>query len=79
MEEPEKTYIKTIIVEGLECLSAQEQETITAPFTKHWLTKDNIGQLIEYLRKAYKDKGCGGELPEFSYQIKKRSLIITAK
>jgi hemolysin activation/secretion protein len=79
IQRPEKFYIKEIIIEGLECLTAKELKALTFPYRGHWLTKDEINQVIATLRKAYKDKGCVSGVVDFSYQIKKRSLVITVR
>ncbi len=79
LQKPEKFYIKEIIVRGPECLSGQKLEAIILPFKRHWLTKDNIEQLVASLRQAYAEKNCVAGSSEISYQIKKRNLIITVK
>ena len=76
LEEPQKIYIKKIIVEGALLLSADEVKRIVSAFEKHWLTKLDIERILEALKQAYKDKGYIGEPLKISYQIKQRSLII---
>lgn len=76
LEEPEKFYFKRIEVQGATCLSAEEIGQIALPFKKHWLTKENIGQLIESFKQAYAKPGCAGKLSRISYEIRKTSLII---
>jgi len=76
LEEPQKIYIKKIIVEGALLLSADEVKRIVSAFEKHWLTKLDIERILEALKQAYKDKGYIGEPLKISYQIKQKSLII---
>ena len=76
LEEPQKIYIKKIIVEGALLLSADEVKKIVSAFERHWLTKLDIERILEALKQAYKDKGYTGEPLKISYQIKQKSLII---
>jgi len=76
LEEPQKIYIKKIIVEGALLLSADEVKRIVSAFERHWLTKLDIERILEALKQAYKDKGYTGEPLKISYQIKQKSLII---
>ena len=76
LEEPQKIYIKKIIVEGALLLSADEVKRIVSAFERHWLTKLDIERILEALKQAYKDKGYAGQPAKISYQIKQRSLII---
>lgn len=76
IQEEARVYIKKIMVEGASLLSEEEIKEITSSFQKRWLTKEDIQQVMESLKQAYKDKGYTGEPLKISYQIKQRSLII---
>jgi len=76
LEEPQKIYIKKIMVEGALLLSADEVKRIVSAFEKRWLTKLDIERILEALKQSYKDKGYTGEPLKISYQIKQKSLII---
>lgn len=78
LAKPEKFYIKKIIVQGSRVLLEEEIEFIVSPFQKHWLTKQDIQQLLNTIKQAYKQKGAG-QPADISYQIKKKELIIAIK
>jgi len=76
LEEPQKIYIKKIIVEGALLLSADEVKRIVSAFERHWLTKLDIERILEALKQAYKDKGYTGQPAKISYRIEKKNLIL---
>lgn len=76
LQEQEKVYIKRIIVEGADTLSEDEIEAIVSPFQKHWLTKDEIKQILTLIAQAYARKNPPLEPPKISYQIKGKELKI---
>lgn len=77
IEEPEKIYIKKIIIEGVTLLSESEIKDIIAPFQKRWLTKEDIREILELIKQVYKEKGYSEELIKISYRvIKNRQLKI---
>lgn len=76
LEKEEKVYIKKIIVKGVTLLSQAQIKEIISPFQKHWLTKEDIQQILDLLEKAYINNGYGNKVKGISYQIKKRVLGI---
>lgn len=77
LEEPEKVFIKNIIVKGVVLLNEEKIKEITTPFLKHWLTPTDIRQIIELIKQAYREKGYLKQPAAVSHQIKRRVLIIT--
>ena len=75
LAKPEKFYVKKIIVQGSKLLLEEEIEYLISPFQKHWLTKQNIQQLLNIIKEAYKQKGAG-QPADISYQIKNKCLKI---
>lgn len=76
LQAQEKAFIKKIIVEGAALLSEEEVETIVSPFQKHWLTKDEIKQILTLITQAYTLKSPQQEPPKISYRIKGKELRI---
>ena len=76
LEEPQKIYIKKIIVEGATLLSPEEIKEIISPLQRRWLTKEDIQQIMESLRQAYQRKGYTKQPAKISYRIEKKNLII---
>ncbi|HAJ56730.1 MAG TPA: hypothetical protein DCL35_03045 [Candidatus Omnitrophica bacterium] len=71
-----KQFIKEITVEGVSLLGEEEIKQAVLPFTGHWLSKDDIKQLISMLKQAYEEKGYKDRLTKVTYQIKKKVLKI---
>lgn len=79
LEEEEKLYVKYIKVRGADQLTPERIKEIISPFQeKRWLTKSDIGELVELIRKAYAQEGYKGKPDKisYSYEFKKRRLII---
>jgi hemolysin activation/secretion protein len=76
LEEPQKIYIKKIMVEGASLLSPEEIREIISSFQKRWLTKEDIQQIMESFRQAYQRRGYAKQPAKISYRIEKRNLII---
>ena len=79
LEEPKKSFIKKIVIEGVTLLSEDEVTEITSPFIKHWLTPKDFQEIEELIKQAYQAKGYIEQPKEFFLQIKKKSLIIEVK
>ena len=77
LNQQEKVFINKIIVEGALLLDEEQVKEIILPFQKRWLTKDDINQIIDSLKQLYSQQT--KQIPEITYQIKKRSLKITIK
>lgn len=76
LEKGEKVYIKKIIVKGATLLNQEQIKEIILPFQKHWLTKNDIQQILALIERAYINNGYATKLKGISYQIKKRILEI---
>ena len=76
LKEQEKVYIKKIIVEGTSLLTDEEIKAVISPFQKHWLTKEDIQQILSLLRQVYAQKGYIGESVRVSYQVERKQLKI---
>ena len=76
IEKGEKVYIKKIIVKGATLLNQKQVREIILPFQKHWLTKNDIQQMLGFFEQAYFNCGYGTKLKGISYQVKKRILEI---
>lgn len=76
IEKEEKVFIKRIVVEGASLLSKDEIDKIILPFQRHWLSKEDIQQIINLLIQTYNQKGYDASKVNISYEIKKRQLII---
>lgn len=79
IEEPRKQYFEEIVLEGSTKLTEDEVNEIISPYQKKWLDKEDIQQIIELIKEAYRSKGCADGLLEISYQIKEKRLIIEIK
>jgi len=76
--EEEKFFVKTIIVKGALKLSEEEIRGIITPFQGHWMTKENIQQLIDLLKSTYAKKGIRASQIKVSHKLKKdKALEIT--
>jgi len=53
IEEGEKFFVKTIICKGCLRLSEEEIKDIAAPFQGHWMTKEDIRQIMDLLKSAF--------------------------
>jgi hemolysin activation/secretion protein len=76
LEKEEKVYIKKIMVKGATLLNAKQIREIILPFQKHWLTKDDIQQILALIERSYINNGYVTKLKGISYQVKKRILEI---
>lgn len=79
IEEPKKSFIKTIIVQGASLLSKDQIKEIVLPFQNRWLSKDDIQEIMRSLSAAYGQKGYQNQPAGISYEVKKNSLIISIK
>lgn len=76
LEEGRKVFIKKIIVEGVSLLSQEQIEQIMLPFQKHWLSKEEIQQIVDLIVQAYRQEGHRKQPAKIFYEIKKKSLEI---
>jgi len=76
IEQPQKLFIKEIILpQG--CLIPQEElEQITRNFAGHWHSLKEIQELLDILTKAYQKAYHDSKLPKTTYIIEKGKLII---
>ena len=74
--EPEKAYIKKIIIQGANLLDKDKVKEIIAPFLNHWLTYSDIQQILGLIEQAYQEKGYPGQPKNISYEVKKKKLFI---
>jgi len=63
-------------VEGVSLLSKEQIEEIILPFQKHWLSKDEIQQIIDLIIHAYKQEGYEESPVKISYEIEEKRLKI---
>ncbi len=76
VEKPQKIYIKKISVSGVAFLNKEELKQIVLIFQKRWLSKQEIIDIIDSLKAAYKKKGLAKKKKKISYQIKGSTLEI---
>ena len=79
LQQQEKFFIKNVIVEGATLLSEDEIKAAVLPFQKHWLTKDQIKQILTLIIQAYTQKGYPQGPAKISYQIQGKELKIKVK
>lgn len=79
LREPQKTFIKDILVEGVTLLGEGEIEEIVSAFKKHWLNQKDILQVKTLLIEGYKEKGYEEQPVQILHRIKNKILIIQVK
>lgn len=72
----EKIYVKKITVKGVILLTHEEMRDIVSLYQKHWLTRREIGAIMEDIKAAYRQRGFKDQPAGISYQLKKSSLQI---
>jgi len=76
IQQPEKIYIKNIIVQGASLLDQEKIKEIIEPFSKYWLTKGDIQKIMDAIKVAYQKKGVLEQLVKVSYEVNEESLLI---
>ncbi len=80
INQEKKFFVKNIIVKGALKLSEEEIKGITDAFQEHWLTKEDIQQLIDSLKSACGKKGIPDSQVKVSYELKEgKTLEITVE
>lgn len=79
IKKQEKVFIKKIILHGVSLVSKEEIKNIILSYQKHWLSKEDIRQIIILIQGAYKNKGYKVGDDKIYYLIKKGNLIIKVK
>jgi hemolysin activation/secretion protein len=68
--------VKKIVVQGVTLLSKDEIKKIALPFQNHWLSKNDIEEIITRIKKAYKEKGYNNQPADTSFRVKGNLLEI---
>ena len=76
LQQPQKFYIKKIIVQGASLLTEEKLKQIISPLERHWLNIQDIQLIIETVRQAYTEKNHPLGPAQISHEIKGRFLII---
>jgi hemolysin activation/secretion protein len=76
IEEPPKSYVKKIVIEGSSILSEEEIAKISQRFEKRWLTKQEIQQVLDLIKEVYKEKGYPEKIGEITAEVKGKTLKI---
>lgn len=76
-EAEKKVFIRKVLVEGAAFLTEDEVREIVSGFEKHWLSGEDIRQVIFLLRKAYEDARPGGLPVEIAHHVQNKVLKIT--
>lgn len=78
--EDTKVFVKKIVISGADSLTQDKIKELTLPFENHWLGKEDIQQIINFIIQAYKDqKYLDLGLIKFSQQVKNGTLEIEVK
>ncbi len=76
IEQGNKVFISKIIVKGVTLLTQGEVKDIIQPFQKHWLSKEDIQQIMDSFTQAYYQRGYFTQFKDISYSIKGKTLEI---
>jgi len=76
LEQEGKIFIKHIVVKGANLISSDSINQIISAFQKHWLTPNDIQQIIEQIKQAYQQSGLQGQPAKIEYQLKRNNLKI---
>lgn len=76
LEHGQKVLVKKIIVEGVTLLTPRELKEITVIYQKHWLTKNEIQQILDLITLAYKKKGFDKQPANIAFTIEMGCLKI---
>lgn len=76
LEKENKWFIKKIIVKGATLLSKDEIREIVLPFENHWLSNDDIKEIINLIKVAYRQKGYNNQPARIIHQVMRNFLKI---
>jgi hypothetical protein len=64
------------VVKGVSLLEDEQIKKIILPFQEHWLTKEEILEIIKLLLQVYEKAGYREMLSKISYRIEGNSLVF---
>ncbi|MFH1396948.1 MAG: POTRA domain-containing protein [Candidatus Omnitrophota bacterium] len=76
IEQPEKVFVKKIVLPQGCLIPKDEFERINRRFAGHWLTAQEIQELLDALTQAYIRVYPGSKPPNTAYVIEKGKLVI---
>jgi len=79
LDKNEKMYLKKAVVSGATLIDKEKIEEILQPFKNHWISKNDIGIIMDTIAADYKERGVYDKLENISYKINRSSLSIIIK
>lgn len=76
IEQPIKSYIKKLIIQGASLLNEEEIAKISQRYEKKWLSKQEIQQVMDLIKEVYKEKGYSEKIEEITAEVNGKTLKI---